>query len=80
MRPSCTPSALPTRLLLRLLALQSHHHGLQREACWVLSNVAGTPGRGGIEALKGVNAVPVRGRYGACTMYGACTLQAGGEL
>ena len=39
---------------------QSHHHGLQREACWVLSNIAGTPGRGGLEALKGAGAVPVR--------------------
>lgn len=40
-------------------ARQSHHHGLQREACWVLSNVAGLPGRGGLEALKAVGAVPV---------------------
>ncbi len=45
---------------------QSHHHGLQREACWVLSNVAGTPGRGGIEALKSVGAVPVRGGRLGC--------------
>ena len=25
----------------------------------MLSNIAGTPGRGGIEALKGVGAIPV---------------------
>ncbi|KAI3431378.1 hypothetical protein D9Q98_004432 [Chlorella vulgaris] len=36
----------------------SHHHGLQREACWVLSNVAGMPGRGGVDALKAAGAVP----------------------
>jgi hypothetical protein len=38
---------------------QSHHHGLQREACWVLSNIAGLPGRGGVDALKAAGAVPV---------------------
>lgn len=51
--PECLPDLLPP--------LQSHHHGLQKEACWVLSNIAGMPGRGGIEALKAAGAVPVRG-------------------
>ncbi|KAL4440465.1 hypothetical protein ABPG75_003466 [Micractinium tetrahymenae] len=36
----------------------SHHHGLQREACWVLSSIAGLPGMGGVEALKAAGAVP----------------------
>ncbi|KAI7843347.1 hypothetical protein COHA_003044 [Chlorella ohadii] len=52
-----SPDAAPALQALVTCA-QSHHHGLQREACWVLSNVAGTPGRGGIEALKSVGAVP----------------------
>eukprot|EP00887_Chlorella_sp_A99_P002376 scaffold10.g2376.t1 len=37
----------------------SHHHGLQREAAWVLANLAGAPGRAGIDALKDAGAVPV---------------------
>ena len=41
-------------------ALQCHHHGVQREACWVLGSVAGMPGRGGVGALKAVGALPVR--------------------
>jgi hypothetical protein len=52
-----SPDAAPALQALVTCA-QSRHHGLQREACWVLSNVAGTPGRGGIEALKAVGAVP----------------------
>ena len=38
---------------------QSHHHGLQKEAAWVLSSLAGGPGREGVEALKRLGAVPV---------------------
>ena len=40
---------------------QTHHHGLQKEACWVISNVAGMPGRRGLEAVKAAGAVPVGG-------------------
>ncbi|PSC72043.1 importin subunit alpha-2 [Micractinium conductrix] len=36
----------------------THHHGLQKEACWVISNVAGMPGRRGLEAVKAAGAVP----------------------
>lgn len=55
--------------------MQSHHHGLQREACWVLSNIAGTPGRGGLEALKAAGAMPVScstGGKGRCALLCAC--------
>jgi hypothetical protein len=52
------PEAAPALQAL-VTCSQSHHHGLQREACWVLSNIAGLPGRGGVDALKAAGAVPV---------------------
>ena len=39
--------------------LQAHHFSLQREGAWVLSNVAGMPGKAGVEFLKSVGALPV---------------------
>lgn len=42
-----------------VLCAESRHHGLQREAAWALGNVAGLPGRGGINALRSLHAIPV---------------------
>jgi hypothetical protein len=39
---------------------QAAHRGVAREACWVLSSLAGVPGRGGVEAIKAAGALPVR--------------------
>jgi importin subunit alpha-1 len=42
-----------------VLCAESHHHRLQQEAAWVLGNVAGIPGRQGVDALKSSHAIPV---------------------
>jgi importin subunit alpha-6/7 len=42
-----------------VVAAESRHHGLQREAAWVLGNVAGVPGEKGIAVLRRIGALPV---------------------
>lgn len=46
-------------LNVTVLCAESHHHRLQQEAAWVLGNVAGIPGRQGVDALKSSHAIPV---------------------
>lgn len=41
-----------------VICAESRRHGLQREAAWVLGNVAGAPGRAGVEAMKRAGALP----------------------
>ena len=41
-----------------VVCAESFHHGLQREASWVLASIAGAPGRAGVEAIKSANALP----------------------
>lgn len=41
------------------IAAEIQHHGIQREAAWVLGNVAGLPGRQGVDLLKRIGAIPV---------------------
>lgn len=52
--PECAPAVLAA-----VDCAQCHHHGVQREACWVLASIAGAPGRAGVDALKAAGAVPV---------------------
>ena len=64
LRPLPCPSRPPTCCALPAAAPaspQSHHHGLQKEAAWVLGNLAGAPSRAGIDALKEAGAIPVSG-------------------
>lgn len=41
------------------VASEFHHHGIQREAAWVLGNVAGMPDGQGVKLLTQINAVPI---------------------
>lgn len=45
--PRCAGAAIPA--LLR--CMQSPHRGLAKEAAWAVSNIAGSPGRSGVDAL-----------------------------
>ena len=42
-----------------IACLKSSHRGLQKEATWTLSNIAGSPDKGGPTAVKNSGAVPV---------------------
>lgn len=42
-----------------LACAQGAHHGLQREAAWLLASLAGAPGREGLGLLKQAGATPV---------------------
>lgn len=55
-----TPTPDSNQLIIAVVtAAQQVHHGLQREAAWVLSNIAGMPGKDGVLALHQAGAFPV---------------------